>query len=514
MSAKRALIVDDSRSARSFLARILEKYEIAVDTAETAEVAIEYLAKARPDVIFMDHMMPGMDGFQAVQLIKNNPATATIPIMMYTSQEGELYLGQARALGAMGVLPKQIKPAEVSTVLHQLRLVPDRRQGRQSAFTPANDVAVEIARAGAPTLLPVAATLAASATATGAAPAAVPSAEAGAAAADAGAGTPVDPTTSAVAPAAPAAPAIDAAALADLRLQIEAAMRTELGDLRRSISASLDLQSERLLADVRASVVELNPPPPAPVVVEPPPPPRAPWVVAVAASLAAAALGVLWWRETQQSTALVAQLVAAGMQPSGQARADRAGAVPPSADVAGSPGEAQAATLGVDAVGDVDAAALAAQPQDKIVQPVPYGEVPLSGERLEALRTLLRELAGNGFRGLVTVSSHPGRFCLAGSAGEGYGPAPDSTPLAGCDLVGNPYDESLTMAQRQPLALVNLIGTLRRESGGALDVELAAGAESQRSVPYPADSPLLTAADWNSVAEANNRVEIRLRPAD
>ena len=93
MGAKRALIVDDSKSARVFLSRILEKYEIDVDTAENAEAAIEYLGHHRPDVIFMDHMMPGMDGFQAVQAIKNNPRTATIPIMMYTSQEGELYLG-------------------------------------------------------------------------------------------------------------------------------------------------------------------------------------------------------------------------------------------------------------------------------------------------------------------------------------------------------------------------------------------------------------------------------------
>ena len=127
MGAKRALIVDDSKSARLFLARILEKYEIDVDNAENAEAAIEYLANHRPDVIFMDHLMPGMDGFQAVQAIKNNPRTATIPIMMYTSQEGELYLGQARALGAVGVLPKQIKPADVSKVLYQLHLLADRR---------------------------------------------------------------------------------------------------------------------------------------------------------------------------------------------------------------------------------------------------------------------------------------------------------------------------------------------------------------------------------------------------
>ena len=57
--------------------------------------------------------MPGMDGFQAVQAIKNNPRTAMIPILMYTSQEGELYLGQARALGAVGVLPKSVAPADV-----------------------------------------------------------------------------------------------------------------------------------------------------------------------------------------------------------------------------------------------------------------------------------------------------------------------------------------------------------------------------------------------------------------
>ncbi|HUJ52477.1 MAG TPA: response regulator [Steroidobacteraceae bacterium] len=138
MGAKRALIVDDSKSARLFLARVLEKYDIDVDSADSAEAAINYLTSNRPDVIFMDHQMPGMDGLQAVQAIKTDPRTATIPIMMYTSQEGELYLGQARALGALGVLPKQIKPADVSKVLYQLHLVPDRRTTEQSSFTAVN----------------------------------------------------------------------------------------------------------------------------------------------------------------------------------------------------------------------------------------------------------------------------------------------------------------------------------------------------------------------------------------
>ncbi|HWF98805.1 MAG TPA: response regulator [Steroidobacteraceae bacterium] len=136
MAQKRALIVDDSRSARVFLARILEKHDIEVDSVESAEAAIGYLASRRPDVVFMDHMMPGMDGFQAVQAIKNDPRTATIPIMMYTSQEGEVYLGQARALGAVGVMPKQIKPADVSKVLYQLHLIADRRTDAQTSFEP------------------------------------------------------------------------------------------------------------------------------------------------------------------------------------------------------------------------------------------------------------------------------------------------------------------------------------------------------------------------------------------
>src|SRR5580658_9531080 len=136
MARKRSLVVDNSKSARVILSRMLEKYDIEVDMAESAEQAIEYLKTNRPDAIFMDHLMPGMDGLQAVQAIKGNPQTAMIPIMMYTSQEGELYVGQARALGAMGVLPKQVRPVDVSKVLYELHLLPDRRDVAEPGLTP------------------------------------------------------------------------------------------------------------------------------------------------------------------------------------------------------------------------------------------------------------------------------------------------------------------------------------------------------------------------------------------
>jgi CheY-like chemotaxis protein len=137
MPGKRALVVDDSKSARVVLSRMLERYGIEVDSAESAESALEYLKDRRPDVIFMDHLMPGMDGLQAVREIKANPVLSSIPIMMYTSQEGEIYGGQARASGAVGVLPKSIRPIDVTKALYQLQLLPDRRDDEPSALEPA-----------------------------------------------------------------------------------------------------------------------------------------------------------------------------------------------------------------------------------------------------------------------------------------------------------------------------------------------------------------------------------------
>ncbi len=137
----RALIVDDSRLARAVLSRLLTEHGVAADTAESAEVALDYLKHSRPDVVFLDHNMPGIDGFEALEAIKTNPATATIPVMMYTSQEGELYVGQARALGALGVLPKTLHPVEVAKVLRALHLIPGSVEPMADAGAPAPPVA-------------------------------------------------------------------------------------------------------------------------------------------------------------------------------------------------------------------------------------------------------------------------------------------------------------------------------------------------------------------------------------
>ena len=127
MPRKHALIVDDSKTARQILAKKLAAYEIDVVTADSAANAIDYLYGNTPDAVFMDYEMPGMDGFQALKIIKSNPKTATIPVMMYTSKEGGIALSQARALGAIGVLPKQMEAHGLDAIIEQLHLHPHQQ---------------------------------------------------------------------------------------------------------------------------------------------------------------------------------------------------------------------------------------------------------------------------------------------------------------------------------------------------------------------------------------------------
>ncbi len=160
MDEKSALIVDDSAAARAALARMLRGHGLAVAEAVSAEDALEYLARHRPDVVFMDHMMPGMNGFEAVKVIKADAELATVPVVMYTSRSGEVYVGQARALGALDVLPKEVKPADLYRILRTLNLVPERREppppdaasAAVDAPPPATPAPEQVARATAAAL--------------------------------------------------------------------------------------------------------------------------------------------------------------------------------------------------------------------------------------------------------------------------------------------------------------------------------------------------------------------------
>lgn len=133
-----ALIVDDSKTARYALRLLLDKQHFSADMVESAEQALDYLERTSPDLIFMDHMMPGMDGFQAVKAIKSNAITAHIPIVMYTSTQGGVYFGQARALGAVDVISKPASAEHLAAVLQ--RLEENQQLGANKTQAPAPDV--------------------------------------------------------------------------------------------------------------------------------------------------------------------------------------------------------------------------------------------------------------------------------------------------------------------------------------------------------------------------------------
>ena len=439
---------------------MLEKYDIEVDMAESAERAIEYLNTNRPDAIFMDHLMPGMDGLQAVKAIKSNALTATIPIMMYTSQEGELYVGQARALGAMGVLPKQVRPVDVSKVLYELHLLPDRRDTAEPVLAPVeiDGSAIRGAAAAAPA-------------------AGRPSVE------GAGAGD-LRPV------------------LADWGRRMEATAKEQSADIRRFMVASLDSFASRVVSDVREIVsAPAAESPLLPVAV---PKPRVwPWAAALlAVAMVAAACAILWALSREELARSRAEI-------SAQATAN--------ADVQRSSKElattVKALTAALAASAAQNAAASAGTTAGSRLEPVPYGEIPFDRSRLEVLREFLSKLESQGFHGVVKITSAAGLFCLSGNSADGFALANAALPVGKCDLVGNPYEESLTGQQRQSLAFANLIAGVRQRSGGAISLVIENVGSTRPASPYPQRTEALTAGEWNRTAASNNRVEFVAEPS-
>jgi CheY-like chemotaxis protein len=79
---KLILVVDDEADITLILRRILFKKGYTVKEAQSGEECLEILDKVRPDLIFMDIMMPGLDGWETTRRLKQNPKTRDIPISM------------------------------------------------------------------------------------------------------------------------------------------------------------------------------------------------------------------------------------------------------------------------------------------------------------------------------------------------------------------------------------------------------------------------------------------------
>jgi hypothetical protein len=385
---------------------------------------------------------------------------------MYTSQEGELYLGQARALGAVGVLPKQIKQADVSKVLYQLHLVADRRRPEQTSFAPVNAPSV-------------------------AANAVEVSSELAAIAAAADASAPLTLTN--------------------------AALRESFAELRRALVANIDTQTDRITAEVRALLLE-SLPPPSPGATPPRPPIPWGWVVASVALAIALLSTTLWWRNVgvldKMSAELTQMRTAVAEQQAALETLGGSGSTVGQVTAPGRPGGPHGSLAG-STVPSLTAAGgrgpVTPTEAKPLVITYPYGAEALGGARLDTVRQLVYRLARENVSGVVDIKTFPSRFCLVGNTVDGYSLAPDEMVFAKCDVVGNPADDALSPAQHTPLPLANIAGDIRHSTRGALQVQSSVGDPAAVVVQYPPLSNDLTAGEWNRAAIANNRVEIRVR---
>jgi hypothetical protein len=301
---------------------------------------------------------------------------------------------------------------------------------------------------------------------------------------------------------APGAWAVPPAVLSELqsgmRQSIQQLVKDQLAEQRRFMLATFEAFARRMSSEIK-ELARVAPPPPA---VEPMPPPPAGipwWPVALTALLAvvpSAILGFLYWQSIGTTAALASSLA----ETKAQLASAEAAALAAAAPVGDSEGS-DAGTVG------------SSPPSGPLaVEYVPYGETPLAEARLDRLRGLAATLEAQGFRGSIVVESYVGDFCLTGGAGEGFAVADAALPSQECDLVGNPFEDAISPAQRQSVDFANFAATLRRRTGGAIVVE-AVSAGRRNPVEYPEQREGSTAGEWNAVAAQNNRVEFRLVPA-
>lgn len=113
MPITKVLVVDDSPTERHFLSEILTKQGYQVIMAESGEEAMEKAKSQKPDLILMDVVMPGLNGFQATRAISRDDETKHIPIIMCTSKGQETDKVWGMRQGARDYLVKPINQDEL-----------------------------------------------------------------------------------------------------------------------------------------------------------------------------------------------------------------------------------------------------------------------------------------------------------------------------------------------------------------------------------------------------------------
>jgi twitching motility two-component system response regulator PilH len=113
MPVKNVLVVDDSATDRAHLQAVLEKQNITVLAASSGQDALKMASEERPDIIFLDIIMSGMDGYAVCRSLRENESTKGIPIIFVSSKKNRADIMWANEQGGSGYIVKPYAPEEV-----------------------------------------------------------------------------------------------------------------------------------------------------------------------------------------------------------------------------------------------------------------------------------------------------------------------------------------------------------------------------------------------------------------
>lgn len=115
------MVIDDSKTIRRTAETLLKKTGCEVITAEDGFEALAKIVEQKPDVIFVDIMMPRLDGYQTCSLIKNNPLFKKTPVVMLSSKDGLFDRARGRIVGSEQYLTKPFTKDELIETVRTLR---------------------------------------------------------------------------------------------------------------------------------------------------------------------------------------------------------------------------------------------------------------------------------------------------------------------------------------------------------------------------------------------------------
>jgi twitching motility two-component system response regulator PilG len=113
LSSLKVMVIDDSKTIRRTAETLLTKAGCEVVTATDGFDALAKIADTRPDIIFVDIMMPRLDGYQTCALIKNNSEFKHTPVIMLSSKDGLFDKAKGRIVGSDQYLTKPFSKTEL-----------------------------------------------------------------------------------------------------------------------------------------------------------------------------------------------------------------------------------------------------------------------------------------------------------------------------------------------------------------------------------------------------------------